>query len=69
VGWGVDMVWNGAVRNVFHAGSVTVFMQQVAIVPFLTAIHCIMLCRQHDDVRRMLFYHTFLPKTEKCWPL
>jgi len=55
VGWGVGMVWNGAVRNVSHAGSVTVFMQQVSIVHFLTAIHCIVLYRQHDDVRRMLF--------------
>jgi len=48
------MVWNGAVRKVSHAGNVTVFMQQVAIVHFLTAIHCIVLYRQHD-VRRMLF--------------
>jgi hypothetical protein len=49
------MVWNGAVRNVSHAGIVTVFMQQVAIVRFFTAICCTVLYRQHDDVRKMLF--------------
>jgi len=63
------MVWNGAVRNVSRAGTVTVFVQQVAIVHLLTAIHCTVLYRQHVDVRRLLFWHTLLPKTEKCWPL
>jgi len=55
VGWGVGMVWNGAGRKVSHAGNGTVFMQQVAIFHFLTAVHCTVLYRQHDDVRRMLF--------------
>jgi hypothetical protein len=45
MGWGIGMVWNDAVTNVSHAGNITVFMQQVAIFHFLTAIHCPVLYR------------------------